>query len=152
MGLYGERVGALHVVCSNKETAQKVLSQLKVIIRTNYSCSAIHGARIAEKILANEENMEQWIVELKEATSRISLMRRALRDALIQNNTRGNWDHITKQQGMFSFLGLTSAQCEQLVVKHHIYMPFNGRVCIAGLNIKNVSYVADCIKDVIENY
>lgn len=107
MGLYGERTGALHVVCSDKATAEKVLSQVKIIIRSNYSSPPVHGARIAGKILTNPEYRGQWLKELKAVTDRMNSMRDVLKAALIKNGTKGNWDHITSQIGMFSFLGLT---------------------------------------------
>lgn len=152
MGLYGERTGALHVVCSDKGTADKVLSQVKIIIRSNYSSPPVHGARLAGKILTNVEYRNQWLKELKAVTDRMNQMRDALKAALIKNGTKGNWDHITSQIGMFSFLGLTPKQCEQMINKHHIYMTGNGRISVAGLTTNNVEYVANAIKDVVENY
>ena len=79
-------------------------------------------------------------------------MRIALKSSLIKNQCKGNWDHVTSQIGMFSFLGLTVKQCEQMIQKHHIYMTSNGRISIAGLTTANVEYVANAIKDVAENY
>lgn len=152
MGLYGERCGALHIVCSDKPTAEKVLSQVKIIIRSNYSSPPIHGGRIAGKILVNAENRAKWLVELKAVTDRMNSMRTALKAALVKNGCKGNWDHITNQIGMFSFLGLTPKQCEQMISKHHIYMTGNGRISIAGLTTSNVDYVANAIKDVVENF
>lgn len=107
MGLYGERTGALHVVCSDKPTAEKVMSQVKIIIRSNYSSPPVHGARIAGKILSIPDNRAQWLKELKAVTDRMNQMRAALKAALVKNGTKGNWDHVTSQIGMFSFLGLT---------------------------------------------
>ncbi len=152
MGLYGERTGALHIVCSDKPTAEKVLSQVKIVIRSNYSSPPIHGARIAGKILVNKENREKWLSELKAVTDRMNNMRNALKASLEKIGTKGTWDHITSQIGMFSFLGLTPKQCEQMIQKHHIYMTSNGRISIAGLTTANVDYVANAIKDVAENY
>ena len=79
-------------------------------------------------------------------------MRAALKAALVKNGTKGTWDHVTNQIGMFSFLGLTPKQCEQMIQKHHIYMTGNGRISIAGLTTANVEYVANAIKDVVDNY
>jgi aspartate/tyrosine/aromatic aminotransferase len=79
-------------------------------------------------------------------------MRDALKAALIKIGTKGNWDHITSQIGMFSFLGLSPKQCEQMIAKHHIYMTGNGRISVAGLTTNNVDYVANAIKDVVDNY
>lgn len=152
MGLYGERTGALHIVSNDKATSEKVLSQVKIIIRSNYSSPPVHGARIAGKILTNPENRKQWLVELKNVTNRMNSMRDALKAALVKNGTKGNWDHVTSQIGMFSFLGISPKQCEQMINKHHIYMTMNGRISIAGLNTSNVEYVANAIKDVVDNY
>ena len=138
MGLYGERTGALHILTANKATAEKVLSQVKMIIRSNYSSPPIHGARIAGRILLNVENREKWLLELKAVTDRMNGMRQALKQALMDNGTKGNWDHVTSQIGMFSFLGLTTKQCEHMINKHHIYMTLNGRISIAGLTTANV--------------
>lgn len=152
MGLYGERTGALHIVCSDKPTAEKVLSQVKIIIRSNYSSPPIHGARIAGKILVNAENRTKWLSELKAVTDRMNDMRTALKAALIKNGCKGNWDHVTSQIGMFSFLGLTPKQCAAMIEKHHIYMTGNGRISIAGLTTSNVEYVANAIKDVVDHF
>ena len=107
MGLYGERTGALHVVCKDKATAAKVVSQLKILVRVSYSNAPLHGGRIAKKILGSKQNIEQWLKELKGVTDRMNGMRAALKAALIKNGTPGNWDHVTNQIGMFSYLGLT---------------------------------------------
>jgi aspartate/tyrosine/aromatic aminotransferase len=152
MGLYGERTGALHIVCADKPTAEKVMSQVKISVRSNYSNPPLHGARIAGKILVCPKNRATWLGELKAVTDRMNNMRAALKEALIKNGCKGNWDHITTQIGMFSFLGLTQKQCEQMVGKHHIYMTLNGRISIAGLTTSNVEYVANAIKDVVDNY
>lgn len=82
MGLYGERTGALHIVCKDKLTAEKVMSQVKIIIRSNYSSPPIHGARIAGRILCNPENRKQWLQELTTVTNRMNNMRAALKAAL----------------------------------------------------------------------
>jgi len=152
MGLYGERTGAMHVVCNSKDTAAKVLSQVKIIIRTDYSSPPKHGARIAAKILGEKANRDQWLKELVAVTERMNGMRTELRAALEKNGAKGTWDHITTQIGMFSFTGLTAKQCEQMIKKHHIYLTKNGRISIAGLTKANVQYVADAMKDVIDNY
>jgi aspartate/tyrosine/aromatic aminotransferase len=102
--------------------------------------------------LVNPANRATWLAELKAVTDRMNNMRNALKGSLIKNGCKGNWDHITTQIGMFSFLGLSTKQCEQMVNKHHIYMTLNGRISIAGLNTANVEYVANAIKDVVDNY
>ncbi len=152
MGLYGERTGALHVVTTDKETQERVMSQLKIVVRTNYSSPSIHGARIAAKILTIPDNRKQWLLELQAVTDRMNKMRVLLKDALIKNGTKGNWDHVTNQIGMFSFTGLTPKQSQAMIDKHHIYMTGNGRISMAGLTTSNVEYVANAIKDVTENF
>ena len=107
MGLYGERTGALHFVCKEKETAAKVLSQVKIIIRTNYSSPPKHGARIAAMILNQPQLRQQWLNELVVVTNRITDMRKALRQNLEQIGAKGTWNHVTDQIGMFTFTGLT---------------------------------------------
>ena len=107
MGLYGERTGALHIVCANKDAAERVFSQVKIVIRSNYSSPPVHGGRIAGRILTNVAYRQQWLNELKAVTDRMNSMRVALKAQLIKIGTKGTWDHITSQIGMFSFLGLT---------------------------------------------
>mmetsp|Transcript_31117 Transcript_31117/g.47546 ORF Transcript_31117/g.47546 Transcript_31117/m.47546 type:complete len:163 (-) Transcript_31117:60-548(-) len=152
MGLYGERCGALHFVCKDKGAAGKLLSQIKIIIRTAYSSPPKHGARIAALILNKPELRAQWLNELINVTNRMTEMRTLLRKNLESNGAKGSWEHVTKQIGMFSFTGLTPAQSDQMVKKHHIYMTKNGRISVAGLTKGNVKHVADSIKDVTENY
>lgn len=151
MGLYGERTGALHFVCGDKNTAAKVLSQVKIIIRTAYSSPPKHGARIAGLILNDPQMRQQWLNELVNVTNRMTEMRQLLRKNLEQIGAKGTWDHVTTQIGMFSFTGLTPAQSDAMVKKHHIYMTKNGRISVAGLTRGNVEYVARAIKDVTDN-
>ena len=152
MGLYGERTGAVHFVCKDKESAARVLSQVKIIIRVNYSSPPAHGARIASAILNDLSLRQQWLDELIAVTERITKMRKLLRSTLEKIGAKGTWNHVTDQIGMFSFTGLTPAQSDAMVKKHHIYMTKNGRISVAGLTTKNVEYVAKCIKDVTENH
>jgi aspartate/tyrosine/aromatic aminotransferase len=145
MGLYGERIGALHIVCNDVETAKKVESQIKLIVRANYSSPPIHGARLAGMILDDKEMRQQWLDELVMVTDRITAMRDLLKEKLTTvraKSSTGNWEHITTQIGMFSFTGLTTAQSEAMVEKYHIYMTSYGRISIAGITVANVDYVA----------
>lgn len=96
MGLYGERTGALHFVCADDEVAKNVLSQVKVIIRTNFSSPPVHGARIAAMILNEPDLREQWLGELVNVTKRISEMRLLLRNKLEENGAKGTWNHVTE--------------------------------------------------------
>lgn len=151
MGLYGERCGALHFVTQDKATAARVLSQVKIVIRTSYSSPPKHGARIAGMILSVPEMRQQWLDELVVVTNRINEMRNLLRSHLERLGAKGTWEHITNQIGMFSFTGLTAPQSKAMVSKHHVYMLANGRISIAGLTAMNVEYVARAMKDVTDN-
>ncbi|CAD7955221.1 unnamed protein product [Amoebophrya sp. A25] len=149
LGLYGERIGMLHVVCKNKDRAEAVLSQLKLVVRPMYSSPPLHGAHLVSKILNTPNMYQQWTIELKEMADRIHEVRSMLRGLLEQKGTPGKWNHITEQIGMFSFTGLTPEQCETLIKEHHIYLLKSGRISLAGLNKDNVGYVADCIHKVV---
>jgi len=151
MGLYGERTGALHFVCHDKQTAAKVMSQVKICVRTNYSSPPLHGARIAAKILNDPALREQWLGELVVVCKRMNDMRAALRAALEKKGVKGDWSHITTQIGMFSFTGLTVKQSDAMVNKHSIYMTKNGRISVCGITTANVDYIADCMKNVVDN-
>ena len=151
MGLYGERTGALHFLCADKSDAARVMSQAKIIVRTNYSSPPKHGARIAAAILNNPANLQQWKEELIAVCKRMNDMRAALRGAIEKKGVKGDWSHITTQIGMFSFTGLTPAQSKAMVNTHSIYMTNNGRISVCGITTKNVDYIADCIKTVTEN-
>ena len=151
-GLYGERVGTVSVVTADTSSHAAIMSQMDVIIRILYSNPPLHGARIVEKVLSSPELTQLWFAEMKEMSSRIIEMRKALRAHLEALQTPGSWDHITTQIGMFSFTGLTEAQCEQMMKKHHIYLLKSGRVSMAGVTSHNVEYIAKAIDDVVRNY
>jgi len=133
LGLYGERIGMIHFVCQDAETAKRVLSQVKMVVRPMYSSPPIHGAHLVHKILGQPEMYEQWKKELKEMADRVLEVRKLLRDSLEAKGTPGTWNHITDQIGMFSFTGLSPDQSKAMVDKHHIYMLANGRVSMAGV-------------------
>lgn len=151
MGLYGERTGAMHIICADKKTKDIVISQVRGIVRAAYSSPPKHGAMVAAAILTKPDNRQQWLNELGPVCQRINDMRAALRSAIEKKGVPGDWSHITTQIGMFSFTGLTPAQSDKMVNKHHIYMTKNGRISICGITTKNVDYIADCIKDVVVN-
>jgi len=148
-GLYGERIGYIHINCASKEVAEPVLSQMKILIRQAYSSPPRHGAAIVNKILTSPELKKQWLGELSLMSDRIVSMRKALRAALEGKKTPGAWNHVTDQIGMFTFTGLNKAQVERMVNEFHIYMTGDGRISVAGLNPGNVSYVADSINAVV---
>ena len=127
------------------------MSRIKSLARMLYSNPPIHGARIAAKILNSQANFDEWMAELNKVVARMTKMRALLKEALEKKGAKGNWDHITKQIGMFSFTGLSTVQSERMVAKHHIYMTKNGRISVAGLTTENVDYVAEAIKECLEN-
>ncbi|GLU09884.1 hypothetical protein SLE2022_267190 [Rubroshorea leprosula] len=145
MGLYGERVGALSIVCKTADVATKVESQLKLVIRPMYSSPPIHGASIVATILKDSDMYNEWKVELKAMADRIISMRHQLFDALSAKGTPGDWSHIIKQIGMFTFTGLNGNQVAFMTKEYHIYMTSDGRISMAGLNSKKVPHLADAI-------
>ncbi|PHJ24601.1 aspartate aminotransferase [Cystoisospora suis] len=149
LGLYGERVGMLHIVCKTAERARVVLSQVKKVIRPMYSSPPLHGARIVSRILNDPALKTSWLAELKEMASRIQGIREALRKGLEAKGTPGCWRHITDQIGMFSYTGLTKEQSERMKEHWHIYMMNNGRISLAGLNHSNIPYVVEAIDEVV---
>jgi aspartate/tyrosine/aromatic aminotransferase len=149
LGLYGERIGMLHVVCSTADQAKAVLSQLKLVIRPMYSSPPKHGAELVMKVLGDKARLEAWKKELSGMADRILEVRDLLRKGLEQKGTPGTWNHITDQIGMFSFTGLTPAQCERLINQHHIYLLKSGRISLAGLNKSNLGYMIDCVDEVV---
>ncbi|KAF8388972.1 hypothetical protein HHK36_025656 [Tetracentron sinense] len=145
MGLYGERVGALSIVCKTTDVASRVESQLKLVIRPMYSSPPIHGASIVATILKDRDMYNEWTVELKAMADRIISMRKQLFDALRARGTPGDWSHIIKQIGMFTFTGLNSEQVAFMTNEYHIYMTSDGRISMAGLSSKTVPHLVDAI-------
>ncbi|MDR3453325.1 MAG: aspartate/tyrosine/aromatic aminotransferase [Rhodoferax sp.] len=147
--LYGERVGALSVLCENKEEADRVLSQLKIVIRTNYSNPPIHGGAVVAAVLGNPELRALWEKELGEMRVRIKQMRTLLVEKLKAAGVRQDMSFITSQIGMFSYSGLTKDQMVRLRNEFGVYGTDTGRMCVAALNSKNIDYVCASIAKVI---
>jgi aromatic-amino-acid transaminase len=147
--LYGERVGALSVVCESKDEAARVLSQLKIVIRTNYSNPPTHGAQVVATVLSTPALREQWESELAGMRNRIKRMRTALVENLKAAGVKDDLSFITTQRGMFSYSGLTKPQMERLRSEFGVYGVDSGRICVAALNEKNLGYVAECIAKVV---
>ncbi|KMZ75063.1 Aspartate transaminase [Zostera marina] len=145
MGLYGERVGALTIVCKTTDVARKVESQMKLVIRPMYSNPPIHGASIVTTILKDRNMFYEWKLELKAMADRIISMRRQLYDAVSARGTPGTWNHIIKQIGMFTFTGLNSKQVSFMTSEYHIYLTSDGRISMAGLSSDKVPHLADAI-------
>ncbi len=143
--LYGERVGALSVVCASADQAARVLSQLKRVIRTNYSNPPTHGAAVVAHVLATPALRAMWEEELAGMRDRIKRMRVELQRRLVAAGARIDTDFITRQRGMFSYSGLNKAQMERLRTEFGIYGVDSGRICVASLNDKNLDAVVVAI-------
>ena len=147
--LYGERVGALSVLCASKEEAERVLSQLKLVIRTNYSNPQIHGGTVVAMVLNTPDLRAQWEQELAEMRVRIKAMRQKLVDGLKAAGVKQDMSFITSQIGMFSYSGLTKDQMVRLRSEFGVYGLDSGRMCVAALNSKNIDYVCASIAKVL---
>ncbi len=148
--LYGERVGALSVVCTDAAEAKRVLSQLKIVIRTNYSNPPTHGATLVETVLADADLRAQWEAELGEMRDRIKAMRAALVAGLAEAGIEQDMSFITDQVGMFSYSGLTKDQMVRLRNEFGVYGTDAGRICVAALNEGNIAYVCSSIAAVLK--
>ena len=147
--LYGERVGALSVLCADKDEAARVLSQLKIMIRTNYSNPPTHGGAVVAAVLGNAELRALWEKELGEMRVRIKAMRQKLVDGLKAAGVKQDMGFITSQIGMFSYSGLSKDQMVRLRNEFGVYGTDTGRMCVAALNSKNIDYVCQAIAKVV---
>ena len=147
--LYGERVGGLSVLCTDKEEASRVLSQLKIVIRTNYSNPPIHGGAEVAAVLNNPELRALWEKELGEMRVRIKAMRQKLVDGLKAAGVQQDMSFMTQQIGMFSYSGLSKDQMVRLRNEFGVYGTDTGRICVAALNSKNIDYVCQAIAKVM---
>jgi len=147
--LYGERVGALSVVAASKEEAGRVLSQLKRVVRTNYSNPPIHGGQVVATTLASPELRKLWQEELAGMRIRIRQMRQMLVAKLKEQAPAHDFNFVIKQRGMFSYSGLSKVQVERLRDEFSIYAVDTGRICVAALNTKNIDSVAAAIAKVL---
>ena len=147
--LYGERVGALSIVTQSKEESARVLSQLKRVIRTNYSNPPTHGAAIVAMVLNSPKLRQMWEDELAEMRERIKAMRHGLNKKLAAAGAQQDFSFIETQRGMFSYSGLTADQVANLQEQDGIYALSTGRICVAALNTKNLDRVAQAIARVL---
>ncbi|MBS4845839.1 MAG: aspartate/tyrosine/aromatic aminotransferase [Burkholderiales bacterium] len=147
--LYGERIGALTVVCKSEEEAKRVNSKLKSVIRANYSNPPAHGAKIVSAVLNDPVLLQQWHEDLKEMRERIKEMRHLLAEALKKEGAKVDFSFIEDQNGMFSFSRLTPEQVQRLKDEFGVYAVKSGRICVASLNKANVDYTAKAIKEVL---
>ncbi|PLB47998.1 aspartate aminotransferase/Glutamic oxaloacetic transaminase [Aspergillus steynii IBT 23096] len=148
-GLYGERVGALHLVTPANLSLHGARSHLSLMARAEYSNPPRFGSRIVETVLGDEELRAQWRQDLDTMSARIRGIRGQLRRKLEALGTPGDWSHIEEQIGMFSYTGLKKEQVERLKTEYHVYLLPSGRASLCGLNEDNVEYVARAISDVV---
>lgn len=146
---YGERVGALTIVDSSKDESARVLSQLKRVIRANYSTPPTHGGMVVTTVLTTPALQQSWLQELDEMRERIRHMRSALVDRLQAHEAAQDFSFVLRQNGMFSYSGLTAEQVERLRTEFGVYAVSTGRICVAALNTRNVDYVAGAIAAVL---
>jgi len=147
--LYGERVGALSVVCESKDEAARVLSRLKVLIRGNYSNPPTHGAQVVSMVLTTPALRRLWEGELAGMRVRIKRMREALVQRLAEAGVKQDMGFILRQKGMFSYSGLSAGQMQRLRSEFGVYGIDSGRICVAALNERNIGPVAAAIAKVI---
>jgi aspartate aminotransferase, mitochondrial len=147
-GLYGHRIGTLSVVGRDPDEARRVVSQMKMVIRPMYSNPPRHGARIISTILSDEQLSADFVQQCADMAQRIQTMRTLLRTKLEEMGSKHNWEHITKQIGMFAYSGLSKDQVMQMRQVHHVYCTADGRISMAGVTSGNVDYIANAIHDV----
>ena len=149
MSLYGERAGALSVVCETAEEATRVLGQMKATVRRNYSSPAIHAAGIVSRVLGEPALRSAWEADVAAMRARIQAMRQALHAGLVARCPGRDFGYILSQRGMFSYTGLTAAQVDRLREEHAVYLVRSGRICVAGLNTGNVARTAEAMAAVM---
>jgi len=147
--LYGERVGSLNVVAASSEESARVLSQIKRVVRANYSNPPTHGSKIVAAVLASPELRALWEQELGQMRDRIKDMRKLLVEKIHARVPGADFSFVTRQRGMFSYSGLTKEQVIRMREEFAVYAIESGRICVAALNTKNVDYSADAIAKVI---
>ncbi|WP_354678054.1 amino acid aminotransferase [Cupriavidus plantarum] len=148
--LYGERCGGLSVICQSADEAGRVLGQLTGAVRANYSNPPTHGARVVARVLTSPELRASWQQELATMCDRIARMRQAIHDQLREHVTGEKLSRYIKQRGMFTYTGLTADQVDRLKNEHGVYLLRSGRMCVAGLNERNVGVVANAIGQVLK--
>ncbi len=149
--LYGERVGALTLLTGSRDQGERVLSQLKRVIRTSYSNPPTHGAALVAAVLASPELRAQWERELGGMRDRIRSMRQRLVDGLARRGVATDFSFVRRQRGMFSYSGLSTAQVDRLREQHAVYAVSSGRICVAALNSGNIDAVCDAIAAVLKS-
>lgn len=149
MGLYGERCGALSVACANAAEAVNVLGQLKANVRRNYSNPPLHGGQIVARVLTDPELRPMWEKEVIAMRDRIQAMRKQLHDVLSAKLPGRDFSYFLTQRGMFSYTGLSAEQADRLKNEFGVYILRSGRMCVSGLNTRNVEAVASAMAAVL---
>jgi aromatic-amino-acid transaminase len=149
MSVYGERCGALSVVCPDEMQAEHVLGQLKFTVRRNYSSPPIHGGQIVAHVLADADLRPMWEAELAAMRQRILAMRKSLHGVISAKVPGRNFDYFLTQRGMFSYTGLRPEQVDRLREQYAVYLVRSGRICVAGLNSGNVERTAQAMAEVM---
>jgi len=149
MSLYGERAGALSLVCSDAAEADLVLGQLKATVRRNYSSPAIHAAGIVSRVLTDPALRAAWEADVSAMRERIATMRRSLHGVLTARVPGRDFGYFLSQRGMFSYTGLSAAQVDRLREEFGVYLVRSGRMCVAGLNTRNVERTATAMAAVL---
>ena len=149
MSVYGERAGALSVVCADKAEAERVLGQMKATVRRNYSSPGIHAAGIVARVLGDAALRPMWEAEVADMRTRIASMRRALHGVLSAKKPGRDFGYFLSQRGMFSYTGLSAAQVDRLREEFAVYLVRSGRICVAGLNTGNVERTAEAMAAVM---
>jgi aromatic-amino-acid transaminase len=142
MSIYGERAGALSVVCASAAEAELVLGQLKATVRRNYSSPPIHAGGIVSRVLGDAALRAAWQADVAAMRERILAMRRSLHAVLRAKRPGRDFGYFLGQRGMFSYTGLSTAQVDRLREEFGVYLVRSGRICVAGLNSGNVERTA----------
>lgn len=151
LSLYSERCGGLSVICPTAEEAERVLGQLKLTVRKNYSSPPSHGAFVVTDVLTKPELRAEWEAEVAEMRDRIKTMRQKLYETLTAKVPGKDFSYMITQRGMFSYTGLTPEQVDRLREEFAVYLVRTGRMCVAGLNTRNVEYVANAMAAVLQD-
>ncbi|XXZ33153.1 amino acid aminotransferase [Sorangium sp. So ce321] len=147
--LYRERVGAVSLVTTSSDEAKRVASQLKRVIRTNYSNPSSHGAQVVALVLGDPELRRQWEGELGEMRDRIRAMRGRFVELLAKKGAGRDFSFITRQKGMFSYSGIELERVRRLRSEFGLYIVDSGRICVAAMNENNLEYIAESIAAVL---
>jgi aromatic-amino-acid transaminase len=150
LSLYRERVGAMTILTANAEEAKRVLSQMKRVIRTNYSSPSSHGGQVAALILSDPQLRAEWDLEVAEMRNRIKQMRTLFVQTLAGKGVKQDFSFITRQNGMFSYTGLSKENVHRLRSEYSLYIVDSGRICLAAMNEKNLPAVCEAIAAVLK--